>query len=270
MSSVIVKHGSAELWRYRLDKPVGGSGVASVDVIVVEISDTQGRSGLGFSYVLAGEGDGATRAAQRILETHVVGKPPGHPEALHRRVCSTFNRTGRGPLYIGLAAIDVAVWDLYAKRLGVPLGIAMGGAVRAVDVYGGGLHAGQDPAEAVEVCRAYSARGCKAVKPRVAGAKSDRTLIAAVAEAMADKAFVAVDANEKCSISNAEWLLRTAAEHGLLFVEEPLPAHDLAAHRALSMASTMTVATGEHLQGSTRRRRSWPSGCAGSSSPISP
>lgn len=250
MSRNAVISGCAELWRYRLDKPVGGSGVASVDVIVTEIIDDQGRTGLGFSYVLAGDGDAAARAAQRLLDLHVIGKPFGHPESLHSRVRATFNRTGRGPLYVGLAAVDVAAWDLYAKQLGVPLGVAMGGAPRATAVYGsGGLRAGQDPAEAVETARAYVERGCRAVKPRVGGVPGDRALIADVADALQDKAFVAVDANEKCSTATADWLLRTAREYGLLFVEEPLPAHDMAGHRALAATSGVTIATGEHLQG---------------------
>jgi L-alanine-DL-glutamate epimerase-like enolase superfamily enzyme len=49
-----------------------------------------------------------------------------HPESLHRQVRNTFEHSGRGSLYLGLAAVDVAQWDLYAKHLDVPLGIAMG------------------------------------------------------------------------------------------------------------------------------------------------
>jgi L-alanine-DL-glutamate epimerase-like enolase superfamily enzyme len=246
----VVRSATTELWRYKLDRPVGGSGVASIDVIVVSIEDAQGETGLGFSYVLSGPGEGAACAARRISEAYLVDKPCRHPEAWHRSVQSTFGRTGRGPLYIGLAAIDLAMWDLYAKRLGVPLGVAMGGARRPVSVYGsGGFAARQDPDEAVAQARAYAGRGATAVKPRIDGSASDRQLIARVSEAMEGKTFVAVDANEKCSPAAAAWLLHVSRDYGLLFVEEPLPARDLAGHRALALGAGTSVATGEHLQG---------------------
>ena len=95
-------------------------------MIVAEISDDQGRDSFGFSYVLGGSGDAAVRAAQSVLDNHVIGTRTMHPESLHRQVRNTFNRSGRGPLYLGLAAVDVAQWDLYAKHLDVPLGVAMG------------------------------------------------------------------------------------------------------------------------------------------------
>jgi len=250
MKAALIGRTSSELWRYRLDRPVGGSGVANVDVIVVEIEDDQGLTAFGFSYVLAGAGDGAARAAQRILDAHVVGKISLHPEALHRQIRATFNRTGRGPLYVGLAAVDVAMWDLYAKRLNVPLGIAMGGAPRAVKVYGsGGFQAGQAPDVAVAAARNYIGRGASAVKPRVAGVPADRILIERVATAIGDRAFIAIDANEKCSVATADWLLRIAVEHEVLFVEEPLPAHDIAGYRSLASGARSSIATGEHLQG---------------------
>ena len=240
---------SAELWRYNLDKPIGGSNVGSVDVIVVSIEDDQGRVGHGFSYVLAGRGDSAVRSAQHLLDTFITAQPLGHPEALHRSIRSSLGRIGKGPLYIGLAAVDVAAWDLYSKTLGVPLGIAMGGSERSVRVYGsGGFQAGQDPEEAAAQACNYVDRGVEAVKLRVAGVPSDRRLIARVCQATEGIAFVAVDANEKGSAASASWLVNTARDYGLLFVEEPVSARDVAAYRALAPTG-VAVATGEHLQG---------------------
>jgi L-alanine-DL-glutamate epimerase-like enolase superfamily enzyme len=245
-----VRNQKTELWRYRLERPVGGSGVGHVDIVVVELEDAQGRTGWGFSYVLAASGVGAARAAQRFLEDLVVGVKLTHPEVLHRRATASMNRTGKGLLQIGLAAVDVALWDLYAKILDLPLGTAMGGTPRRVPVYGsGGLRAGQDPGEAAEACRKYVDHGIKLVKPRVSGVPSDKLLLAAVREAVGDLVYVAADANEKCTAANADWLMRVARDYELLFVEEPLPAHDLAGHRALSRSGGPALATGEHLQG---------------------
>ncbi len=245
----IVKAASAELWRYTLDKPVGGSGVASVDLVVVGLEDDQGETALGFSYVLSGQGDLAAAAARHMLDAHVLGQRLGHPEATHRRLRQTLNRTGKGVSYIGLAAVDVAVWDLYAKRLGLQLGVAMGGAARAANVYGsGGFSVGQDPGEAAEQARSYLRRGFAAVKPRVSGAPKDLPLLNAVRDQLDGAAFMAIDVNEKGAMATSRWLAQVAADYRLLFIEEPLPARDLAGYRSLSRAG-VAIATGEHLQG---------------------
>lgn len=242
-----VVEATSELWRYRLPKPVGGSGVASVDLLAVTLTAADGQTGLGFSYVLGGRDALPIDAARDLLARFVRDAPLEHPIAAWRRIAASFNRTGAGPYGTALAAIDVAAWDLYAKRLGVPLGVAMGGSARAVPVYGsGGFYANQDPAEAAGVVREHRARGMRAVKPRVAGTTADDALLAAVADA-ADGLPIMVDANEKCTLATAARLLRTAAGIGALFVEEPLPSTHLAGYRVLARTSPVPLATGEHL-----------------------
>jgi L-alanine-DL-glutamate epimerase-like enolase superfamily enzyme len=237
----------AELWRYRLAAPVGGSGVASVDVLIVTLADAGGRTGFGFSYVLGGRDALPLTAATGLLERFLTGRPAVHPEVRWREIAASFNRTGAGPYGTALAAIDVAAWDLYAKTLGVPLGVAMGGAARAVPVYGSGFfYAGQDPDEAAAVAVDYVRRGVRAVKPRAAGDPRDAPLLRAVAAAA--NVPLMVDANEKCTPLAAARLVRAAADVGALFVEEPLPAYDLAAYRTLARGAGVPLATGEHLR----------------------
>lgn len=238
---------SAELWRYELAKPVGGSGVASADVLIVTLHDADGRTGFGFSYVLGGRDALPLDAVRAMLERFVTGRPAAHPEARWRQIAASFNRTGAGPYGTALAAIDVAGWDLFAKTLGMPLGTALGGVPRRVPVYGSGsFYSGQDPAEAASVAATYARRGVRAVKPRAAGTAADAALLRAVAGAAGIP--VMVDANEKCTLSEAARLLRAAAEVNALFVEEPLPAYDVAAYRMLARTAGVPLATGEHLR----------------------
>ena len=61
-------------------------------------------------------------------------------------MAGSLNRLGRGYGYIAIAAIDVAIWDLYSKRLDMPLYEALGGTARTLPVYGsGGFSPMQDP-----------------------------------------------------------------------------------------------------------------------------
>ena len=101
----------------------------------------------------------------------------------------------------------------------------------------------------------------RAVKPRAAGDAGDAALLRAVAGAAGVPMMV--DANEKCTPVAAARLVRAAAEVDALFVEEPLPAYDLAAYRAL--ARTAGGAAGDRrasAHGWPRRRRFSPRGCA--------
>jgi L-alanine-DL-glutamate epimerase-like enolase superfamily enzyme len=162
----------------------------------------------------------------------------------------SLNRTGKGLSYIGLAALDVALWDLYAKSLDLPLGVAMGGTGRAVKVYGsGGFRVGQDPDEAAETAKLYLDSGITLLKPRVAGGPSDLPLLNRVRDVLGNTGFMAVDTNEKTTATSARWLARIAQDYRLLFVEEPLSAHDLGGYRSLALTGGITIATGEHLQG---------------------
>jgi len=245
-----IEHVNSELLRYRLDKPVGGSGVASVDVIVVDIELSAGSKGMGFSYVLGDSGEVTLAATRDLIERFVKDQPLEHPEKMVSRIRESFNRLGRGPLYIAMAAIDVAIWDVYAKDLGVSVGSAMGGQARTIPVYGsGGFNAKQSMDEVVSVTSDYLERGVTAIKPRVSGRPEDEKIILAVSDLVDEKAFVMVDANEKCTIEQAKWLCGIAQDAGVLFVEEPLGAYDLNGYRLLKENYSNLVATGEHLQG---------------------
>jgi L-alanine-DL-glutamate epimerase-like enolase superfamily enzyme len=239
-----------ELLRYPFPTPVGGSGITSVDVIIVDLREAQGAAGLGLSFALGGGGELPALAARQLLERFVVGKPFAHPLAQWRAIAATFNRTGRGPWHAALAALDVAAWDLYAKALAVPLGLAMGGAARRVPVYGSGsFRPDQAPADAAAIARAYVARGARGVKPRVAGTAADEPLLRAVAEALPAGVALMCDANERCTPLAARRLLQFAASAGAAFVEEPLPATSLRGYRELARNAPVALATGEHLQG---------------------
>lgn len=234
---------------FKLHTPVGGSGVGVVDVIVTELSDADGACGLGFSYVLGGGGAVTALAAKMQAERFASGDIPA-PPALWRKVAASFNRTGLGPNLVALAALDMAAWDLDSRRRGIPLGVAMGGAARPVPVYGsGGFNASQTPEQAAETAVQQLETGLQGFKPRARGSRIDADMLAAVRKALPDKVHLMTDANEKCDLTSAMWLMDAARDQGLLFVEEPLPSTALEGYRALARQPGCAIATGEHLQG---------------------
>lgn len=249
MTATLAK-AAAELWEFPLSGPTGGSGITAVDVIVVDIEDSDGNTGTGFSYVLGGGGRTVTLAARDMIDRFVSGQEIVPPQAMWRRLAGSLNRLGRGVGYLAIAAIDVAMWDLHAKRQGVPLYAALGGTSRTLPVYGsGGFGPTQDPDAAVARSLEYAEMGCSAVKLRVAGAPADLQRIQAVAEALPDGVDIMADANEKCDLTRAQWLCNVLADVNALWFEEPLPAHDTNGFATLAQNTTVPIATGEHHQG---------------------
>src|SRR5690606_28217119 len=113
----------------------------------------------------------------------------------------------------------------------------------------GGFNAGQSPEEAAASTLRQLEGGLRAFKPRVRGARIDAAILAAVRKVLPDTHRLMTDANEKCDLVSAQWLLAAARDQGVLFVEEPLPATALEGFRALSRSSSTAIATGEHLPG---------------------
>ncbi len=240
---------TVDLITYRLDRPMGGSGVSEVDLLIAHLTDQDGATGFGFSYVIAGGGAPLAPLCRALADRFLVGKPVPAPQAAWQAIAKSFNRTGSGWNMLALAALDVALWDLTARRAGMSLGVAMGGAPRAVPVYASGpFQPGMAPAAAVDAALAAVETGFRGVKPRVAAMPADDAMIAAVTGALPADRSLMLDVNEKGDLARARRLLEVARDHGVLFVEEPLPAADLGGFRRLADGAAVTIATGEHLQ----------------------
>lgn len=245
-----IKRAEIDHLLYRLPGAVGGSGVSAVDVYLVDLECADGTSGSGFSYGLRGGAPAVRAAAADLIDRFVLGHAADAPLATWRQMNASLNRIGRGAHYLAMAAIDLALWDLHARRRNLTLGEALGGRPRAVPVYGsGGYTANQAPDAAAEMAATQAKAGFPLVKLRLAGDRYDLARIRAVRAALPDHVDIAADANEKCDLARAQWLAKACADQGLVWLEEPLPALDYAGHAALARTAPLAIATGEHLQG---------------------
>lgn len=238
----------------KFDRPLGGSGVTGVDIIVATLRDADGAEGLGFSYVIGGGGAVVAQLAQaqaaRFLDGAALQTPPAHWAEIRK----SFNRTGDGPNMLALAALDVALWDLTARRKNEPLARALGGDLLPVPLYAsGGFSPKGEPGQSAELAASYIEAGYAGVKPRVNADGNDEAVLRAVRDAIGPDAQLMADANEKGDFDSASRLLAQAAEYGLGFVEEPLPSADIRNYRRLAAQRHGTrIATGEHFQGLDR------------------
>ena len=175
--------------------------------------------------VVEGRAD-TVRAAVHELADHIIGQDPLRIED-HWQVLSKGGFYRGGPvLSSAVAGIDQALWDIAGKNLGVPVHTLLGGHVRdRVRCYG--WVGGDEPTELREGIQRQVEAGFTAVKLKVRPGE-ERAPIRAIRSAVGDTVSLMVDYNQSLSVTDALRRLPAIDEEGLHWIEEPVPAHDLA------------------------------------------
>ena len=223
----------------------------SQETPIVKITDADGALGLGYSYTIGDGGPSVMKLIERTLAPKLIGREASEIEMLWRDLMFSTHATTVGPITaLALAAIDTALWDLQAKRLGLPLHILAGGAQRRIRMYtteGGWLHI--EPAALVEDALAAKAKGfggskIKIGRPHVA---EDIARLSAVREAVGPAFEIMTDANQAFTVDEAIRRARHYESADIAWFEEPLPADDLDGHIRLAASTSVPVAVGESL-----------------------
>lgn len=154
-----------------------------------------------------------------------------------------------GPIASMLAGLDIALWDLDARRAGLPLARHLAGeqAMRRVPVYVTGIN----PDEPEKFAAARQAEGHTAFKLKIGfGMARDLANLRAMREVLGNAAVITCDANQSYSPEQALQFVREADGLQLQWLEEPLRVDAPAAHWvALANASSTPLAGGENMQG---------------------
>jgi L-alanine-DL-glutamate epimerase-like enolase superfamily enzyme len=224
--------------------------MTDVAFLFAEIDTEAGLSGLGFSYSKRAGGP-AQFAHAREVAPDLIGEDPNDIGRLWTKLVWAGASVGRsGAATQALAAIDVALWDLKAKRAGLPLAKLIGthrDSVRCYDTSGGFLH---EPIEQVkDNATATLKAGIGGIKIKVGQPdwREDMRRVAAVREHLGDDVPLMVDANQQWDRPMATRMGQALEEFGLQWIEEPLDAYDAEGHADLARALTTAIATGEML-----------------------
>ncbi|MGH3243720.1 MAG: mandelate racemase/muconate lactonizing enzyme family protein [Spirillospora sp.] len=230
----------------------GGSGATRVDLLLVTVTDDEGASGTGFTYALTGGVEAVHALTAGLVRELALGTRLDHWPATWQEIWSRTHRLGRGVALPALSAVDIAVWDLRARRARQPLYRFLGAHRDRVPIYGSGraTHA-MSADELIEGAKAYVAEGYGAVKLRVGArpAEEDVERVTAVRAALGDRIRIMVDCNERLDLPTALWLGRRLADLGVYWMEEPLVSDDIAGHAQLAERAGLPIAVGEHLHG---------------------
>ena len=160
------------------------------------------------------------------LAPAVTGLPVSMPESLWHEMMRREPMNLRGAaLYAAASAVDIAVWDAFAKGANLPLYRLLGGFRDSVPVYGSaGLYRDDyGPGDLARDMAGAMERGCFGVKIKVAGASiaEDVARASAVREAIGPEAALMVDALFAPTVPQAIALGRDLSPFGILFFEAP-------------------------------------------------
>lgn len=152
-----------------------------------------------------------------------------------------------GPFAQIAAAIDQALWDMAARRAGVPLWRLLGGTSGRVKVYASGL----GPQDVVDHALRKRAEGYRAFKLKVGfGAERDLANLRDLRAALGAQVPIMTDANQAWTPEDAIRCIGALAPFEPYWIEEPIAADEpAAAWRSVAAGSAVPLAAGENLRG---------------------
>ncbi|KAL1589747.1 hypothetical protein WHR41_01677 [Cladosporium halotolerans] len=219
--------------------------------LFVKITDSENRVGWGEASL-----EGHTEAVEGTLNgyiTRFVGREADDIEAIWQDAWRKSFYRG-GPVFMSaLAGIDIALWDLKARKLNVPIWQLLGGKVRdRVNVYA--WIGGDRPSDVESAAKERLAQGFKAIKMNatedVGWLDSPSVLESSVQRLKAVKALgldAGVDFHGRLHKPMAKQLAKALEPHHPLFIEEPLLSEHQESIKELYGLTTCPIALGERL-----------------------
>ncbi len=252
----VLRRVEARVYRFPLQAPVRTSfGVMHErPALFVRVEDGDGAEGWGEVWCNF-PGCGAEHRARLIetvfaplLDGRRIVDPATVTDDLAARTAVLAIQSGEpGPMQQCVAGIDIALWDLVARRAGTPLWRLLGGTNPEIGAYASGINP-DDAAQTAVRCRD---EGHRAFKLKVGfGERRDLENLQAMREVLGPASILAVDANQAWTLDAAIEMARRMEAFELDWLEEPLRAdRPWSEWRRLAAATRIPLAAGENLAG---------------------
>ncbi|KAK4058403.1 hypothetical protein OIO90_000561 [Microbotryomycetes sp. JL221] len=219
--------------------------------LFVRVETDQGIIGWGEA-TLEGHSE-AVEGALAELRQRFVGWNSNDIEDIYQTaVRHRFYRSGE-VLMSALSGLDIALWDIKGKRLGVPVWELLGGKVREKALVYGWI-GGDRPSDVLEQAKARKEQGFVAVKMNATeslGWLDSPSALDETVQRLADVKSIGIDAgldfHGRVHKPMAKQLARRLEQHQPLFIEEPLLPDHVPELKALHAQTTIPVALGERL-----------------------
>ena len=248
-----------------LDRPISDAKVLTgrqrpmtqITFLFAEIATLEGHEGVGYSYSKRAGGSGLYAHAKEIADD-VIGEDPNDIQRIWTKLVWAGASVGRSGLATqAIAAIDIALWDLKAKRAGLPLAKLLGAHRDSVACYNtsGGFFS-SPLEEIIENAHNSLERGIGGIKIKVGqpDPRIDLNRVEAIRAELSDEVALMVDANQQWDRISALRIGRQLERYGLTWIEEPLDCYDAEGHAMLADKLDTPIATGEMLTSTAEHR----------------
>jgi L-alanine-DL-glutamate epimerase-like enolase superfamily enzyme len=219
------------------------------DAVLVKVTTAGGLTGYGESY----NGRAPLAVAQTVnttLRDLFTGMDASQTTAVWDRFESRLlaNHGTCAACVCAMSGIDMALWDIRGKALGVPLYRLLGGSADPVPAYAGGFALGYaEPSAVADEALASVTRGYRAVKLRLGDTvRTDIERTVAMRAAVGDDIALLADANCRYSVEDVRAVLPALTQARVGWLEEPFPPYQDRSWRAAAQIATLPLAGGEN------------------------
>jgi L-alanine-DL-glutamate epimerase-like enolase superfamily enzyme len=217
--------------------------------MVLATARAGGKVGTGWTYAAAAAGNVVTDVLAGVVVGRSAFDVPGAAEAMARAV----RNIGRGGIAAtAISAVDIALWDLKARLLGLPVTSLLGRARQDVPVYGSGGFTSYDEHRTREQLSGWVQKdGIPRVKIKIGESwggneRRDVERVALAREVIGSQAELYVDANGGYTTGQAVRVAREVDDYDVTWFEEPVSSQDTAGLAAVRSQVRPDVAAGEY------------------------
>jgi L-alanine-DL-glutamate epimerase-like enolase superfamily enzyme len=244
--------GDAACYRIHLREPWQSAHhtITVFELIIARLRTDAGQEGTGWAYTVGAGGTAIAAFLSDELLPIVPGLDPAAVEHAWQTLYGKVRDAAPGGLaLLGLAAVDIALWDLKAQAAGEPLYRLLGAARERAEAYGSGINLNLPVPALLGQFRRWQSRGFRAFKMKVGSddPRTDVERVRAAREQIGPDAVLMLDANQKWTAGEAARRIRAFEPYDPYWIEEPLPADDVAGHAWLRSQIRCPVAVGENL-----------------------
>ncbi len=219
---------------------------------ICEIFTDAGISGLGEAFYFGGPATIVAGMMKDAFGPLIISKDPLDNCVIWDNLYNWTRDQGmKGITISALSAIDIALWDIKGKSLGLPIYKLLGGAYRnKAKVYATGLYEPQNVPSVenalVEEALGYKEQGFSGMKLKIGyGIERDISLVKVIREAIGDEICLMVDANHAYNASEAIKIARKMEPFNIYWFEEPVPPEDIEGYVEVKNNSAIPIAGGE-------------------------
>jgi L-alanine-DL-glutamate epimerase-like enolase superfamily enzyme len=230
--SVSIEQVEVSAYQVPTDAPESDGTLAwdSTTLVLVQVR-AGGKTGVGYTYA----GPAAAAVVSGKLAGVVEGRDAHTPAASWAAMQHAVRNLGKpGLVAEAISAVDVALWDLHARLLDIPLMVAIGAVHDGTPVYGSGGFTSYDDKQLADQLSNWAEAGIPRVKMKVGrDPDRDRQRLKVARKAIGDDVELFVDANGAYSRKQALQWAGIFAERDVRWLEEPVSSDDLEGLRLL-------------------------------------